>query len=279
MYQRYKERFGTVGVVLGVIALVLALGGAAFAAGGLTKSQEKQVKKLAKQEAQKYANSNPGAPGQNGTNGTNGKDGAPGEKGEKGESGASGKSVVLGTATTTPVTGECPTVGGTTVEVEGTPASKKHVCNGKEGSFGSGTTLPKGQTLTGVWAAEGGASGDRAMAVMSFPIPLSQAPTIAVAPANAGGNWYEIPAVGEVELHEGNPGDEFGETCEGSDADPTAPAGFLCVYTTEETEIGPPGFEWFAGGRVAPTQYGAHLSYKATGTPGFVDGTWAVTAP
>jgi hypothetical protein len=82
-----REPFGKAGLTVAVIALVMALVGGAYAAGGLTKSQEKQVTKIAK----KYAGK-PGAPGatgpagpagsagaagKNGTNGTNGKDGSP----------------------------------------------------------------------------------------------------------------------------------------------------------------------------------------------------------
>src|SRR4051812_37822953 len=89
MYRRYKERFGTVGVALGVIALILALGGTALAASGaLTGKQKKEVEKIAKKYAGKPgAPGAPGTAGTNGTNGTNGKDGAPGAKGGDGTDG------------------------------------------------------------------------------------------------------------------------------------------------------------------------------------------------
>jgi Collagen triple helix repeat (20 copies) len=88
MYQRYKERFGTAGVVVGVIALVLALAGGAFAAGGLTAVQKKQVIKIAKQYAGQ--DGTPGAPGPQGPKGEPGAKGDTGPQGKQGETGQEG---------------------------------------------------------------------------------------------------------------------------------------------------------------------------------------------
>src|SRR6185295_17935744 len=44
LYHRFKDRFGTAGVVLGVIAMILAVGGSAIAASGLNGKQKKEVK-------------------------------------------------------------------------------------------------------------------------------------------------------------------------------------------------------------------------------------------
>jgi hypothetical protein len=87
---RLKEPFGKAGLTVAICALVLALVGGAYAAGGLTKSQEKQVTKIAKKYAGKPGPAGPagaagtagtngtnGAAGKNGTNGTNGKEGSP----------------------------------------------------------------------------------------------------------------------------------------------------------------------------------------------------------
>ena len=74
-----REPFGKAGLTVAILALVMAFVGGAYAAGGLTKSQEKQVTKIAK----KYAGK-PGAPGTNGTNGS------PGAKGDTGAAGAAG---------------------------------------------------------------------------------------------------------------------------------------------------------------------------------------------
>ena len=139
-----REPFGKAGLTVAILALVLAMVGGAYAAGGLTKSQEKQVTKIAK----KYAGK-PGAPGTAGTPGANGTAGAPGAKGDTGAAGGTGpagKSVVIGNTAPT-----CPNgVGGKTIEVEGS-GTKQNVCNGQP--WTAGGTLPSGKTETGVWAA------------------------------------------------------------------------------------------------------------------------------
>jgi collagen triple helix repeat protein len=182
MYRRFHDRFGTAGLIVAVVALVLTVTGAAIAAGGLTKQQEKQVKKLAK----KYAGKN-GAPGAQGpagpqgAAGANGKDGAPGEKGAKGDPGTpgtpgtpgapgtAGKSVVV-----SQLAPECDQ-GGITVEVQGS-SEENEICNGEKGEKGDqgepgvlhpGETLPSGATETGLYTVEKDLS-----TVISFPIPL-----------------------------------------------------------------------------------------------------------
>lgn len=177
LYHRYKDRFGTAGVVLGVIAIVLAIGGSAIAASGLNGKQKKEVKGIAKS----FQGTGPaGLPGAAGTNGTNGKDGT---NGTPGAAGTPGKSVV--TATLNPGQGTPPCEeGGVSIEVEGS-GTKKQVCNGEEGEEGekgeegspwtAGGTLPPSSaagcpcTETGAWAAE----GTSLLATASFSIPLA----------------------------------------------------------------------------------------------------------
>jgi hypothetical protein len=212
MYQRYKERFGTAGVVLGVIALILALGGTALAASKLNGTQKKEVEKIAK----KYAGK-PGAPGvagtagTNGTNGTNGKDGVPGAPGEKGKDGTNGTN-----AEGIPFTDE-KTVGSVTckeggVEVKSAkPATA--VCNGKEGSpWTAGGTLPSGQTETGTMDFAFAKEIPLKFASISFPIPLAEAPSNA-----------NVHIVGSATTE-----------CPGSFAEPAAIAGagepVVCIY-------------------------------------------------
>jgi hypothetical protein len=171
MYRRLHERFGTAGIVVAVIALVAALGGTALAASGtLTGKQKKEVEKIAKKYAGKPGA--PGAAGANGTNGANGKDGAPGSPGSAGSPGKDGKSVALSNSA-----GFCG-AGGISVEVEGTPASKKEICNGEPGEEGSpwtdGGTLPPGATETGSWVVTG-QQGTRVTAPISLPIPMALA--------------------------------------------------------------------------------------------------------
>ena len=91
MFTRIHRKLGTPGLVLGVIACIIALSGTAIAAlPGLNSKQKKEVKKIAKQFAtpgpQGPAGSQ-GAPGAAGKDGTAGKSGERGEKGEPGEAG------------------------------------------------------------------------------------------------------------------------------------------------------------------------------------------------
>jgi len=85
LFARAQKRFGSAGLVIAVLALVAALCGAAFAAGGLTKPQEKRVKQLVK----KY--SKPGPQGPAGAQGTQGPKGDAGSKGDTGPEGKAGK--------------------------------------------------------------------------------------------------------------------------------------------------------------------------------------------
>lgn len=85
MLHRIHQKLGTAGFVISIVALIAALGGTALAAGGLSKSQEKQVTKIAK----KYAGK-PGAAGATGPAGPAGAAGAAGAAGKAGTSGTSG---------------------------------------------------------------------------------------------------------------------------------------------------------------------------------------------
>ncbi|MFL5898533.1 MAG: hypothetical protein ACJ76D_08740 [Solirubrobacterales bacterium] len=62
-----REPFGTAGLIIACVPPVLALTGAAFAAGKPTSKQKKEVEKIAKKFAGK-----PGAPGETGPAGANG---------------------------------------------------------------------------------------------------------------------------------------------------------------------------------------------------------------
>ncbi|MGN6202677.1 MAG: hypothetical protein ACTHNY_09760 [Solirubrobacterales bacterium] len=82
MLKRIHNKLGTAGLLVAVVALIAAVAGTAFAAGGLTKKQEKQVIKIAK----KYA----GKPGAQGPKGDTGPAGAQGPKGDVGPNGDKG---------------------------------------------------------------------------------------------------------------------------------------------------------------------------------------------
>jgi hypothetical protein len=139
MISRIHSKLGTAGLVVAIVALVAALTGAAFAAGGgLTSKQKKEVKNIAKQYAGK--NGAPGAKGDAGAPGAKGDAGAPGKQGDQGipgEDGADGEDGACSTANP-----EC--------------------------------ILPSGATETGSWAA--GPGGLPTIVALPFNIPLAEAP-------------------------------------------------------------------------------------------------------
>jgi collagen triple helix repeat protein len=202
-----REPFGTAGLIVACVALVLALTGAAFAAAGLTGKQKKEVEKIAKKYAGKPGAAGAAGPaGPQGAAGANGKDGtqgAQGDKGAKGDTGspggpgspgAAGKSAEVAQIATG--TSQCEGLGGAEVFIEGDGAGPE-VCNGKEGPKGDegdpwtfGGTLPPGAVETGTWAfnrsvetfsteVEGNKEeitvGDSEFIFVpiSFPVPLS----------------------------------------------------------------------------------------------------------
>ncbi|HET7454548.1 MAG TPA: hypothetical protein VFJ76_03415 [Solirubrobacterales bacterium] len=248
MFSRLHGKLGTAGLVVGVVALVVALGGAAFAASGLSgpekKEIQKQAKKFSKKFSKQFATPGPAGPqgpkGDTGAAGAAGKDGTNGTDGSDGTNGTNGESVTLGTAG-----GECP-AGGVTVQVGTKTATKKAVCNGEDGETGFTETLPTGATETGNWSIQEGG-----LMSLSFNIPLPAAPEVHV-------------------LKEGE-----GETtdCPGNVEEPEAAAGQLCLYTLLEAELAwEPEWQVFFPGSL--NAYGATLQF-ATGTG---MGTWAVTA-
>ena len=277
MFRRFRERFGTAGLVVGVIALVLAVGGTALAASGaLTGKQKKEVEKIAK----KYAGA-PGATGPAGPQGiagANGKDGASGANGTNGQAGAAGKNVVTTNITTAGLEGHCTGVGGTKFQVEGS-ATKEYVCNGKNGTDGqTGFTerLPEGKTETGIWGSGLQTPAGRHSFPISFPIPVSAAPEpVIVGPAE--------------ESAPGCPGRGGGTFTEGyRPTVPKAEPGKLCIYITAfehaviptEANVGSSeysGGEWFD--ETGTSQVGALLEVVCSSSSCVAMGTWAVTAP
>jgi hypothetical protein len=264
MLSRIHQKLGTAGFVISIVALVAALGGAAYAAGGLTKSQEKQVKKIAQKEAKKFAGKNgaTGATGPAGPAGAKGDKGDPGARGEKGDSGTNGTNGTNGapgaSVTGTPIAagGACGTETGVKYTLSG---SSTNVCNGETGFT---STLPTGATETGTWAV-----GTRAAELSEVEVPIS----------------FNIPlkvpgAAVIVNLSETNQGTN--PTCHGNIEHPTAPKGTLCVYTAEESAIGAPemrfdGFE----NEYLPTGTVLRWFVLNANTPINAGGTYAVTAP
>jgi hypothetical protein len=271
MLSRLHNKLGTAGLVMAIVALVAALGGAAWAAADnhLSGGEKKEVKKI----AQKFAKGATGPAGAQGPTGPQGPQGAPGKNGTdgtNGEDGEDGKSV-----TVTPIAPgeeECEELGGALVEEEGEPASATEVCNGQTGFT---ETLPSGKTETGTFSArEVAAAPGSSWETVSFNIPLAEAPALHYeAP--------EFPASDKTACEEESEPEkaeclaeleEEEEDCPGSFGEPQAAPGNLCFYAFTEfktsfSEIG------------VALNVGAFLRFdqaEPVGVAAF--GTWAVTA-
>jgi hypothetical protein len=91
MLSRIHQRLGTAGLIIAVVALVVALTGTAFAAVDRLSSQEKkEVKKIAKSFQGKGPTGAPGPQGSAGAAGPAGPAGADGAPGQPGETGPTG---------------------------------------------------------------------------------------------------------------------------------------------------------------------------------------------
>jgi hypothetical protein len=260
-----REPFGKAGLIVACLALIAALGGTALAAAKLNGTQKKEVEKIAKKFAGKPGAA--GATGPAGAAGPVGPAGGAGAAGSPGAAGANGKGVVLSALSAGQ---EGCVAGGTKVEVEATPASKKAVCNGKPGAIQPGETLPSEATETGSWLLTGKPvpfEGDEFVSdAISFNIPLASAPT-AVAVIAPG----ETPPAG----------------CLGTVAKPEAEPGHLCLFThvVEGIEGSPvvlspaEGFNAGAGIEKAGPQGGIVVALVRATESALAYGTWAVSAP
>lgn len=233
MLSRIHNKLGTAGLVVAIVALVAALGGAAYAASDnhLSGGEKKEVTKIAK----KYAGK-PGAKGATGPAGAAGAKGATGPAGPKGATGPTGKTGATGPKGATGSTGEAG------VCSEGNPEC----------------VLPKGASLKGTWSAAPFTSLD--MSSISFSIPLSEAPTM-----------HYIKENGKELTLEGK--EVTSEICKGSAAEPSAPAGSLCIYAEFEGSV---EFLTFFNKEVSlPNPEGVTMFFSGNES---VNGTWAVTA-
>lgn len=261
MFSKLHQRFGTAGLVVAVVALVIALAGTAFAAAKLNPTQKKEVKKIAKEEAKKYANSNPGPKGDTGATGPQGpkgdkgdtgEQGKQGEKGANGTNGTNGKNVVVNTEAKG---GNC-TEGGVNVEVEGS-GTKKYVCNGLTGFT---ETLPTGKTETGAWAAGGSkVSGGGHAIGLSFNIPTATAP---------------IPHILKEEFPTGATAEEK-ENCPGTALEPKAKSGHLCIYILQNFGLDEENMATIPGNTAY--KWGAILNVSTLGEGAQGNGSYAVT--
>lgn len=146
---------------------------------------------------------------------------------------------------------------------------------GPAGTFES-KPLPSEATLRGVWGTSGGATTegeDNSLVPVTFASPVSPAPTLYYSLESEPAS-YSITSAGVAEEIEAS---EFAAACPGSAAAPAAEPGALCLYPKAEAgvifNIGL-AFTGFFG----PTEFGAVVPFKVTGSPGLGFGTWAVTA-
>lgn len=275
MLNRIRKQTGIAGLIVAVVALVAALGGAAFAQPVATTSNKivKQVRqalnigkaankrsvnaiRIARNASKQAGPQGPaGPPGLPGAPGANGLDGAPGQNGQPGADGDDGVSVTGEPATA----GECPAGG-----VKYTSASGVDiVCNGETGFT---PTLPSGETETGTWTLNAPAAGFQNEPI-SFSIPLG-----------AG--------LGEDNVHYREFGAPATAECPGGAGNPVAEAGHLCVYariaaSVSSVEIRTPDSP--PGGIGPPATLGAGTAgailriQTSSASGGW--GAWAVTAP
>lgn len=273
MLKRIHDRLGTAGLIVGVIALVMAMAGGAWAAkGGLTGKQKKEVKSIATTVAKGMVGAGPpGATGPTGPKGDPGSAGAAGKDGtdgEDGEDGDPGKSIEL-----TPVAPgalECEKRGGAILEEEDEPASAIEVCNGKEGSpWTAGGILPPGSTETGSYfdqfdEAEG-------FAPITFPI-LLPAPNLTAAKVHfpTEANFVDFDETG---------GSALG--CKGTAALPLAPPGHLCVYSSLLKNATFNGVRNLGNAAAGSNRSGGLVRFNLGAEPeaARVSGSFAVTAP
>ncbi|HET9153908.1 MAG TPA: hypothetical protein VFN85_07310 [Solirubrobacterales bacterium] len=164
MFSRIHQKLGTAGFVIAIVALIVALGGAAYAAlPGLNSKEKKEVKKIAKKEVKKITKSlvKTGAPGPAGPAGAKGDAGVKGDTGATGGTGAEGPQ-----------------------GPEGPPGPTK-------------TTLPPGKTESGLWQFQtnGSSLGVGIMAI-DFPLRVESTPTSEFMPVGAPPN-KNCPGNGE----------------------------------------------------------------------------------
>src|SRR5262249_46847734 len=139
---------------------------------------------------------------------------------------------------------------------------------GPTGLSGFTSTLPSGKTETGAWDLHEPGAGFEEVISISFPIPL---------PAPSANAHYLNPS--EIAEEEG-PGFEAG--CTGTVANPTAPAGVLCVYAQEQANLSSSFTPFFVFKEEAGYQKSGTLLRIFTETEGSgidANGSWAVTAP
>jgi hypothetical protein len=149
---------------------------------------------------------------------------------------------------------------------------------GDKGDPGVGALnpVPSGSTIRGVVGGDfhnydGGFNRDFAVDV-TLPIPAANALRDDSVFVNVAG-WQGTPGQTPPTSSDNDPG------CTGTPANPTAPAGKVCIYVSSSTHaVNLTGYSVLFGAGTSP--YGFKLKWE-TSVDGdtFVDATWAYTAP
>ena len=252
MFSRIGSRL-TYANVAATVAVVFAMSGGAYAANKYVISSTKQIKP----SVLKQLTGKGGPGGWRGGGGPAGRGGGGGPAAPPGPAGPTGPAGPKGETGASGGKGE----------------------TGKEGSpWTAGGTLPVGRSETGQWAIAQHASGEgEGFATgISFTIPLSKALDSA-----------HVHYIGQNE-GEGESEDKLPTGCSGTFAEPKAANGNLCVFTSEDVDLG--SFELiklpFAiqnaeeAGENGAGMTGAYLFTEFTPAKGVViaNGDWVVTA-
>lgn len=256
MFSRLREHFGAAGLVVAVVALVVALTGTALAAKYIiTKSSQIKPSVLKELKGKQGPKGDTGAAGASGAKGDAGATGPAGNPGGSGATGATG-STGAGTTGATGPTGK------------GTTGPTGAGATGPTGNIGD--TLTSGKTETGTWTMPA-TEVPPSSSVISFPIPLSA--------SLLGSQMKYIPSAGSVPTECENT--EHAGTA--SAANPEATKGFLCIFDAiGELEGNAPlalSPATGAGGIETAGTVLVALAKVVGGFAGYAGGTWAVTAP
>jgi hypothetical protein len=266
MLTRLRIHFGAAGLIVAIMALVVALAGSAIAANGGGSSDGKatasaKAKKGPKgpkgdtgpagpagpagPQGAKGDNGAPGANGKDGTNGAKGTTGAQGPTGNTGPIGLTGPQGPVGPAGPVGATGPTGPVGPAGSGATGPagpqgatgPAGPAGGPTGPEGPAGAGGGLPS--TLTGVWTATITVAGKTQQVAISYLKKIEPAPTlVVVADPTFGGFAYRFDTAtgaiaGELE------GAEIATYCgSGTVSNPQAEPGNLCVFESADPQDG-----------------------------------------
>jgi hypothetical protein len=283
MLSSFRDRFGTAGLVVAIIALVVALAGGAVAAtdsssgGGKATASAAKGKPGPRGKTGKTGKTGPAGPaGPQGPAGANGKDGANGSNGSNGAAGPTGPTGDKGKNGTNGFDGE---VGPT----------------GPTGTFG-GIPLQAGVTQTGYWAfSMPGTQTIKDGDEVPVTVGSSEARVAISYPARiTSPELYEVRFQGDPSTPQPPSPDKLGfdEACGsgtggpgGTAANPKALPGFLCVWKFAEGLVNAklhgicslPSAGPCSPGR-ATRGTGALMSFESLAEgPASGGGTWAIT--